>query len=76
MKKVLKIGHLGSLGQGSMILAYRSGETLTVQNLELNPSDRIKFEKTKTELIIRVQLSDNEFLALDEEKGIAEKITL
>lgn len=76
MKKVLKIGHLASLGPNSMILAYRSGETVNIQNMEAIPTDKIKFEKTDTELLIRVQLSDNEFLAIEDEKGIAEKVTL
>lgn len=76
MKKVLKIGHLVSLGQSAMLLAFRSGKTITINNLEAKPSDKIKFEKSDTELIIRIQLNDNDFLAIEDEKGIAEQVIL
>ena len=73
MKKVLKIGTLNTLlGPTSVVLAYRKGDTISIQNLEA--SANIKFEKTKDELVIRVAMKDNDFLALDEEPGVAAKV--
>jgi hypothetical protein len=72
MKKQLKIGRLDKLGLNSVVIAYRAGKSVRVQNLELSPA--IKLEKTDDELIIRVKLADGDFLALDEEPGIADKI--
>jgi len=76
MKKVLKVGKLVALSKKSMILAYRQGDSFQINGLEVNPSDRFKFEKTETELVIRVSLADGEFLAIDEEAGLAEKFNV
>lgn len=76
MKKLLKVGHLKSLTPKSCILAYRAGKDISVQNLETEPTGAIRFEKTDDEFIIRISMVDGDFLALDEEKGIAEKVTV
>jgi hypothetical protein len=76
MKKILKIGSLAALGKKSMIIAYRSGSNFQINGLEFSPTDRFTFEKTEGELVIRIQLADGEFLALDEEAGLAEKFSL
>jgi hypothetical protein len=76
MKKILKIGKLAALGKKSMIIAYRTGSNFQINGLEFVPSERFAFEKTESELIIKIRLSDGEFVALDEEQGLAEKITL
>jgi hypothetical protein len=76
MKKLLRIGKLAALTKKSMILAYRSGDQFQINGLEMEPRDRFVFEKTETELVIRVRLADGEFLAIDEEAGLAEKFAL
>lgn len=76
MKKVLKVGKLVALGKKSMILVYRQGNNFQINGLEFSPTDRFKLEKTDTELVIRVSLADGEFLALDEDPGLAEKVIL
>ena len=76
MKKVLKIGSLTSLGKKSMILAYRTGQSYQIQGLEFEPASSFTIEKTEHELLIRVRMNDGDFLALDEEPGVADKSTL
>ena len=81
MKKVLKIGTLPQLTvkdsiSKSCILAYRTGLTYQIQSLEVGPKISIEKSKDSDELIIRMRLSDGEFLALDEEAGMAEKFKI
>ena len=77
MKLVLKLGLLASHSKKSLLVAYRNkatdGDHIAIQSLELQPPGRFRLSKEGDEFVIRIQMQDGEFLALDQEPGIAEK---
>jgi len=76
VKLVFKLGQLIKHSKKSMLVAYRSGDQLQLQALEFQPPERFKVTNENGDLVIRVHLQDSEFLALDQEQGMAEKKTI
>lgn len=56
-----------------MIVAYRTGNNLHVQHLDIGNKGDVEFDAVKGEVILRFSLNDGECLVLQDKVGIAEK---
>ena len=54
------------------IVAYRAGNTLHFQNLDLGPAT-LEFDAISGQVIIRATLNDGDMLVIQDRIGIAEK---
>jgi hypothetical protein len=61
-----------------LIIAYRKDKTLYLQNIEVHPKDamRVSFNAESGYVELRFKLSDTEFLALGDSKGVTKKISI
>ena len=76
MKLSFKVGKLVEHSTKSMLVAYRAGDQIQLQTLEFHPENRFEVKNEGGFLTIKVLLNDGDFLALDQEQGMAEKKTI
>lgn len=79
MKKLFHVGRLAEIesleGQveNGLVVAYRAGNKIHIQNLDFLPKTDFKVEYESGQLVLRVQLNDGEMLAIHDSKGKADK---
>lgn len=80
MKKKLIFGDLSGVEKRSrqmnsaQIMAFRQGDKVHVSNFDSDEGRvSISFDKGKEELVLRLKLRNNDYVALGDANGIAEK---
>jgi len=78
MKKLFQVGKLKEIEstpdvENGLVVAYRAGNKIHLQNLDYLPETDFKIGYESNQLVIRVQLNDGEMLAIHDAKGKGEK---
>ncbi|NBW98901.1 hypothetical protein EBR03_04955 [bacterium] len=81
MKKLFQVGKLKEIEstpdvENGLVVAYRAGSKIHLQNLSYLPETDFKISYESNQLVIRIQLNDGEMLSISDAKGKADKETV